>query len=245
MALREELERSGAWLFRYRSYAPPLLLIPLVLAGFEVHPDERAGLEPGPATLGAALAAVGLVIRILVIGFAPAGTSGKNRSLQVAESLTTTGLYSVVRHPLYLGNFFLWIGPAAATGSWWAPVLIALVFWLYHERIILAEEKFLRDRFGAEFLSWAAVTPAFRPALSRWRPPALPFSLRTVLRQEYYGFFSAVFLFSLLEALTVAVETGRPGLSRGWLVGLGAAAVVAGVLRILQRQTRWLDAPGR
>lgn len=245
MALREELARSGAWLFRYRSYAPPLLLVPLVLAGLETHPGERPGLEPTPTAIGAALAGLGFVIRILVIGFAPAGTSGKNRSLQVADSLTTSGLYSIVRHPLYLANYFLWIGPAVATGSWWAPVLVSLLFWLVHERIIFVEEEFLRDRFGADFLRWAAATPAFLPAPSRWRPPSLPFSLRTVLRQEYYGFFSVVFLFAVLEAATMAVESGRPGLSRTWLFVLGGAAVVSGVLRLLQRRTRWLDAAGR
>ena len=32
-------------------------------------------------------------------------TSGRNTHDQVADSLNTSGIYSIVRHPLYVGNF--------------------------------------------------------------------------------------------------------------------------------------------
>ena len=32
MALREELERSGNWLFRHRSYLPIVMLVPILVA---------------------------------------------------------------------------------------------------------------------------------------------------------------------------------------------------------------------
>lgn len=44
------------------------------------------------------------------IGQVPKGTSGRNTSQQVADTLSTDGVYSVVRHPLYLGNFLMCMG---------------------------------------------------------------------------------------------------------------------------------------
>ncbi|MHB1330203.1 MAG: methyltransferase family protein [Gemmatimonadales bacterium] len=244
MALREELERSGAWLFRYRSWAPPIVLILLVLVGASTRPGT-AGLSSVGLVVGLSAAAIGLLLRGWVIGHAPPGTSGKNRAGQVAESLNTTGPYSVVRHPLYLANYLLWLGPALALWTWWPPVLISLVFALYYERIMFVEEEFLRRTFGPRYLEWAAHTPAFVPDLSRWQPAALPFSLRIVLRQEYYAWFSTVALFVLLEVGIQFVNTGRVVLSSPWIALLLVTAVIAGVLRALQRYTKVLHVEGR
>src|SRR5689334_21586787 len=84
---------------------------------------------------------------------------------------TTTGMYSLVRHPLYLGNYFLWLGVVLVSRVWWAPVLAILVFWLCYERIMFAEEAYLRQQFGDAFGEWAQRTPAVLPAFTHWRPP--------------------------------------------------------------------------
>ena len=117
---------------------------------------------------------------------------------QVAESLNTTGLYSVVRHPLYLGNFLMWLGVALFPRSLSFVAAVVFAFWLYYERIMIAEEAFLRERFGERFDAWADRTPAFIPSLRRWTRPRLAFSLRKVLRKEYNG---------LLAVVAVAVVT--------------------------------------
>ena len=245
MPLVEEMERAGTWLFRFRSWAPPLVVALLLGAvASRARPTDPPGLDPLPTAAGIAIAGIGLLIRVHVIGHAPRGTSGKNRGSQVAESLTTAGWYSVVRHPLYLGNLFLWVGPAAATAVWWCPLMVALIFWLYYERIMMPEESFLRRTFGPAYLDWAERTPALLPS-GGWKPSSLPFSWRTVMRQEYYGFFSAVAMFGLLEAGTVWIETGRPGLGRGWVMVLVAVTLLSGLLRILQRYTQILDVDGR
>ena len=245
MPLVEEMERSGAWLFRFRSWAPPLVLALLLGAtASRGHPTDPAGLDPIPTAAGIVLAAIGLAIRAHVIGHAPRGTSGKNRGSQVAESLTTTGWYSLVRHPLYLGNYLLWLGPSVATAVWWCPLMVTLIFWLYYERIVMLEESFLRRTFGPAWLAWAERTPALVPR-GGWTGSPLAFSPRTVMKQEYYGFFSTVAMFALLESGTIWIETGRPALGRPWVAALLGAAVVSGVLRLLQRYSRALDVEGR
>ncbi len=52
----------------------------------------------------------GLALRVIVVGHAPYGTSGRNTREQVADTLNTTGMYSIVRHPLYLANYLIILG---------------------------------------------------------------------------------------------------------------------------------------
>ncbi len=107
----------------------------------------------------------GLAMRAYIVGCAAPGTSGRNRGAQVAESLNTTGAYSLVRHPLYFANAIMWLGPLLYPRSFWPALVLVLVFWLYYERIMFAEEEFLRGKYGQAFLDWAARTPAFLPKL--------------------------------------------------------------------------------
>ena len=108
------------------------------------------------------IAVFGLLVRAYVVGHAPSGTSGRNTRSQIGEQLNTTGAYSIVRHPLYLGNFFIWLGVALVPGSWWLVFSLTAVFWIYYERIMYAEEEFLRDEFKKSYLRWARSNPRLR-----------------------------------------------------------------------------------
>ena len=100
----------------------------------------------------------GLAIRAYTVGHAPRGTSGRNTMVQRADMLNTTGSYSLARHPLYLGNYLMWLGIVFFVGVWWLAIICTPVFWIYCERIMYAEEAFLGDRFGRNFHEWAART---------------------------------------------------------------------------------------
>ena len=245
MALKNEFCVQGNWLFRWRSYLP-LLLVTLIGAAMK-HPrfpfDSLAVHEVWEEfCLG--LSFLGLAVRALTVGYTPAGTSGRNTRQQIADTLNTTGMYSIVRHPLYLGNFLIGLGIALVCWVWWLPILYSLLFLAYYERIMFAEEEFLDRKFGREFEEWAAGTPAFWPRLSTWRRPRLPFSLRNVLRREYSGLLVVILGHTSIEyAEHVLLKNYR--LQTFW-VALGGFGVVSYiVLRTLKRHTRMLDVPGR
>lgn len=246
MALREELEASGNWLFRHRSYLPLILLV-LVFAALRDfrYPYDSHVLDMWWEVVCLSVASIGIAIRVATIGFTPAGTSGRNTHGQVAETLNTTGLYSVVRHPLYLGNYFMWLGPALFPRSLTVAVVVTLIFWLYYERIMLAEEEFLRRRFGEVYERWAASTPAFIPRLSSWRRPSLPFSPRNVLRREYSGVFGVVATFTAMEILSDVAATGHFELDWMWGALFGSSLLMYIVLRTLKRSTSLLNVEGR
>ena len=184
MALREQFESTGNWLFRWRSYLPIALggIFLLALREYE-YPGQNEKLDHLWEVLCLLVSFLGLGIRIFTVGHTPAGTSGRNTKNQIAETLNTTGIYSIVRNPLYLGNFFMGLGIALFAHLWWLTLIYVLVFWLYYERIIFAEEAYLRNKFGNQYLEWANWTPVFIPKFSQYRNANLPFSLRNVLKR--------------------------------------------------------------
>lgn len=246
MELKESMRGQGEYLFRHRSYLP-LLLIPLVLLAIQsVRPEMLSTFWHEARDLAAlAVCLAGVLVRCVTVGFVPQRTSGRNTSKQVASTLNTTGMYSLVRHPLYFGNYLILLGFTLFFESIWLTGMCSLAFWLYYERIMLAEEDFLRSRFGEDFTDWASRTPAFLPKLSGWRAPTLPFSLRTVLRREYSGFLLIFVVMNLFELAEHAWIERRAYVDPEWLILLAFAAVVFVVLRTLKKHTHVLHVAGR
>jgi len=238
MALREEFEATGNWLFRRRGFLP-LLLLPAVFAalkGFR-YPAGSHQLDQFWEAACVLVSLLGLGIRVATVGFAEPGTSGRNRREQMAATLNTTGMYSLVRHPLYLANYLIWLGVAAFPRVWWSPVLVTLVFWLYYERIMFAEEEFLYRRFGTTFSVWAANMPAFLPRRLRWQPPAGAFSTQRVMRSEYSGLFLLVLSFTALELAGDFAHTGKLVVDPVWAAAFTVTAILCAFLRWLRHRS--------
>lgn len=243
---RTAAEDAGNFLFRYRSALPfvAACVLPLALRQFQYpYGSHQLDLLWELACLTVSL--LGLGIRIWTSGFAPKGTSGRNTSGQKAEQLNTTGPYSVVRHPLYVGNALIWLGIAMFPRQAWAVAVVMVLFAVFHRLIVVAEEGFLRRKFGAEFEEWASRTPPFLPRFRNWRKPALPFSVRTVLKREHTSFFSVMVAFTILETAGDYFALGRLGPDLFWWIVFGLSLTVYVVLRTLKKKTTVLDVPGR
>jgi len=245
MPLREEFEHTGQWLFRHRSYLP-LVFFPALGMGLLSRGQSGLGhVTDGWEICCFLIASVGLAIRVTTVGHVPSGTSGRNTLAQCAAELNQTGWYSLVRHPVYFGNYFIGLGLVMFCGQVWIILVYSLAFWLYYERIMIAEEEFLRDKFGAEFESWAEKTPAFLPKLTGWLPPSRPFCVRTVLRRECSTLLLIIGMFPLLDGCEHLVLDGY------WEVDLlqCGVAVFGGLigfaLRAAKKRTRWLNVDGR
>jgi protein-S-isoprenylcysteine O-methyltransferase Ste14 len=181
-------------------------------------------------------------IRVATIGATPKRTSGRNTaSGQIADVLNTSGMYSMVRHPLYLGNFFIVLGISLFVRSWLTTLVVLLVFFIYYERRMFAEEEFLRRKFGTAYLEWAACTPAFIPRFANWRSPSLQFSLRKALRREYSGFFAIVASFTLLEILSDFFVEGKLELDPMWVVIFVVGLIAYTLLRTLKKKSSLLS----
>lgn len=182
---------------------------------------------------------------MLTLGYVPSGTSGRNTRGQVASVLNTAGMYSIVRHPLYLGNFFIWLGISLFARLWWFSLIIILIFWIYYERIMFAEEEFLQQEFGEYFLEWASKTPAFFPKYKNWVKPELPFSFKNAVKREYSAFFAIITTFTILELIAEIFLNGRLVLEPMWIIIFSISFIIYLTLRIMKKYTTLLEVEGR
>ena len=244
MALREEIEKQSNWMFRMRSYLP-LLFIPVFIYFIrnvgQMEYTFGSKVEDVFEAICIAISFSGLILRCVVAGYAPEGTSGGNTKGHYAKTLNATGIYSLMRHPLYLGNVIIFFGFTLFLESWWVSVICTAVFWFYYERIIFSEEEFLRKQFGNQYLEWAKKTHAFIPNFRNWQKPSLKFSFRKVLKREYAGFFVIVVVSTLLEFLAPVFTEGKAGLSLGWLVFFTTGLVIYLILIVLKITTKLLN----
>lgn len=213
MALQEEFEKQGNWLFRYRSFLPLIVLFigTTLYLRTEIYPEtfilEETPYEIYYEMFALLISLAGLSIRIYTVGHTPKNTSGRNTNQgQVADILNTTGMYSIVRHPLYVGNFLMWFGPAMLTGHFWFMIAFILFYWVYYERIMFAEEQFLRRKFGEKYLKWAEDIPAFIPRIKNFKKSDLPFSWKKVLKKEKNGLFALFIIFFVFDMSGEIIE---------------------------------------
>jgi protein-S-isoprenylcysteine O-methyltransferase Ste14 len=245
MALVHEFENSGNWLFKRRSWLPVFMIVAGIIVMYlgnrqAILFDMRDEL----IFLGVSL--FGQVIRILTVGFTPKNTSGRNTlNGQIADELNVTGIYSLLRHPLYLGNFFMWLGPVLFLRSLWFDVVFGLLYWLYYERIMFAEEQFLRRKFGEIYDNWSMKVSSFIPYSFNFIRPKLPFSVRNVLKREYNGFFNIFVIFTLLDIFRNYFLSRRIYLTEMWIYLFASAFVIWIAIWGIHKRTKWLEVDGR
>lgn len=240
--LRKYLEDTGDLFFKYRSYIPVILY---VLATIALILDKDNILTHNSMFWNVTCLTVslfGLFIRVMTIGYVPKNTSGRNtKEGQIADTINTTGMYSLVRHPLYVGNFFMWMGLVLYVAIPWFIILSILFFWILYERIMLAEERFVRNRFTEEFDAWAKQTPAFIPWRFRWKKSNRDFSIKKVMRREYTGILALSVSFVYLDALKNYLLHTQIDVSLFWIITSSIGAIVWFTLRSLRKWTNILE----
>jgi protein-S-isoprenylcysteine O-methyltransferase Ste14 len=113
----------------------------LVVSGF----DHRFGWSNVPTTValvGNVLATVGLLITMVVV--VQNSYAAANITVEADQTVVSTGLYGLVRHPMYFGGLVMLIGMPFALGSYWAVVIVLVDLVLLAARI-LDEEKALTE----------------------------------------------------------------------------------------------------
>ena len=96
---------------------------------------------PPPASVvGDALVAFGFFIVLLVFN----ENTFASGTVEIApeQKVVSTGVYALVRHPMYLRGLFWLIGMALALGSWWGMLIFLLILPALTWRI-LDEERLL------------------------------------------------------------------------------------------------------
>ncbi|HUO50150.1 MAG TPA: isoprenylcysteine carboxylmethyltransferase family protein [Candidatus Paceibacterota bacterium] len=144
--LLERRMNAGPWKEEGWSQKIIVSLIILSFFVFMVLPvlDYRHGLSPVPAwtsILGDLIIVLSFLFIFWVLrvnSFAAA-----NIAVESDQKVISSGPYAYVRHPMYAGAMWLFVGMPLALGSWWTIALIVPVFAVLMWRL-LDEEKVLR-----------------------------------------------------------------------------------------------------
>jgi protein-S-isoprenylcysteine O-methyltransferase Ste14 len=146
------------------SVVPYFFWVPYVVIALRPGPELKI---PEPLRwVGVALSALGVAFSLWAMV-----ALGRHYDLvlEVHEDheLVSAGPYSLVRHPVYTGLALHFAGACVATGN---LLLIAGTLLVSFPSFYLrarAEERLLRDRFGAEYDVYAREVPMLVPRLPR------------------------------------------------------------------------------
>jgi len=108
--------------------------------------DHRFGWSPVPpaiSLIGDALVAIGLGIAIFTVN--QNSYAAANIAVEETQTVTSTGLYGIVRHPMYMGGLIMFAGIPLALDSCWGlavlvPAVIAVVVRIADEEKLLNQE---------------------------------------------------------------------------------------------------------
>jgi protein-S-isoprenylcysteine O-methyltransferase Ste14 len=95
---------------------------------------------------------------------------GWKQIFQGKGNLVTTGLYSYIRHPQYLGFLLITLGMNV---QWLTIIMLALwpVLVILYKRLSKTEEKEAEEKYGDKYLHYKHSVPGFFPRLKSYNPP--------------------------------------------------------------------------
>lgn len=138
--------------YRFRQFVGIGFLFVLTVVG---EPTAWGRYAPQLFWSGIGFAVLGMLIRLWASGH-----------VKKDKSLATTGPYSFVRHPLYVGNHLITLAFCLASGLWWSFPAWAVIAMLFYPGTIAHEDTVLHRLFGKSWEAWRAETHALIPRLT-------------------------------------------------------------------------------
>ena len=133
------------------------------------------------------------------------------------------------------------------TQNLWYIAAFVLAYWLYYERIMYAEEAFLRKKFGDIYVKWAEKTPAFVLSFKNFIKPNIGFSWKKVLKKEKNGFTAIFVTFFLFRMIKDYIENkSLYSSTHSWLFyATMASIVIYFILKFIKKYTKVFEEEGR
>lgn len=182
----------GNFFFKYRNILFIVLYILLFIPSVPLFSAEKHGDKYYlfPIIIGLVITVTGQLIRCLTIALAYIIRGGKDGKVY-AEDLVTSGIFGHCRNPLYVGNILMLAGVGVLSNSLLYVVVIIPLFVFIYQSIVLAEENFLKNEFGDQFIQYCKRVNRWVPSLSGISTTfsSMHFNWRRYVIKEYNTFF--------------------------------------------------------
>ncbi|MFM8806842.1 MAG: methyltransferase family protein [Sphingomonadales bacterium] len=156
----------GNFFFKYRNYIFILFYAALFVPSLPLFSAASCGPQYywWPVVLGLLITCMGQGIRGLTIGLAYIVRGGKEGK-PYADGLVTEGIFRHCRNPLYVGNILMLLGVGILANSVFYVAVMMPLFLFIYQAIVLAEEDFLRKKFGSGFDNYCRDVNRWWPSL--------------------------------------------------------------------------------
>jgi protein-S-isoprenylcysteine O-methyltransferase Ste14 len=142
----------GNFFFKYRNFLFIFLYFALFIPSGKLFTAHHFGPKYYlyPLVLGLVITVYGQLIRGVTIALAYIIRGGKDKKVY-ADQLVTEGIFRHCRNPLYVGNILMLTGVGILINSLLFVAVFIPIFLFIYQAIVLAEEEFLRAKFGQQF----------------------------------------------------------------------------------------------
>ncbi|MGV3704485.1 MAG: methyltransferase family protein [Arcticibacter sp.] len=236
----------GNFFFKYRNVLFIFLYLALFIPSPHIFTEAKFGSDYylWPISLGLIITVSGQLIRGLTIGLAYIVRGGQNKKVY-AEKLVTEGIFNHCRNPLYVGNILMLLGVGILANSVLFVCILMPLFLFIYQAIVLAEEHFLRNKFGTDFvrycervnrwwINWSGIRRTFS---------GMRFNIRRWILKEYNTQFVWLVGITLILLIYYPQVTSNDNDFRNLLIIVFLTALTAVYLfvRYLKKSGRMVD----
>lgn len=236
----------GNFFFKHRNWIFILFYGALFIPSWPLFSPARFGSTYyiWPIAAGLFITCLGQLIRGLTIGLAYIVRGGKDGK-PYAEGLVTEGIFRHCRNPLYVGNILMLLGVGILANSLLYVAVFIPVFLFIYQAIVLAEENFLRGKFGPGYDEYCR-------HVNRWFPnlkglgktlASMHFNWKRWILKEHTTQFIWLCGIALIILLNYPQFTSHSGYCRNLAIGisLGALLVVYLLVRVAKKSGRFRE----
>jgi protein-S-isoprenylcysteine O-methyltransferase Ste14 len=235
--------RIGNFFFKYRNWIFILFYAALFIPSWPLFSPGQFGGQYyiWPVITGLVITCLGQLIRGMTIGLAYIVRGGKEGK-PYADGLVTDGIFHHCRNPLYVGNILMLLGVGILANSLVYVIIVIPLFLFIYQAIVMAEENFLRGKFGAGF-------DAYCKAVNRWWPDlrgightlgSMQFNWKRWILKEHTTQFIWLIGITLILLINYPQLSGYDERTRNLLIG-----VILSFLLLIYLLIRFLKKTGR
>lgn len=190
--------RFGDFVFKHRDTLPvPFILVAIIILIFTKPMFTTLHTRIILFIAGGAIVILGEAIRIWAVGYS--GKTTRSKKL-IANRLVKEGPYSIIRNPLYVGNFLIAFGFSLTANAIVVIPIVILYFIIEYYPIVIREEYFLSETFGQEYEQYLKDVPRFFPKYFKVKGSNYDAS---ALKGEMWTIIGIIFMFLVMVVIDI------------------------------------------